>query len=194
MARRSDHDVESQLGDRLRAFRRARGLTLAALATKTGLSKGFLSQLERGAKIPSISSLLKVAASLSINVGALFDTPTAVAPPYSLVRRGERQPFTQAGSRYGYNDESIAFRKHAKRMEPFIMAPPRRLGRKMLDHDGEEMMFVLSGRAELTLGRELIVLEPGDCVYFDASTPHRTRSLGKGATRLLVVVSSLGGA
>jgi mannose-6-phosphate isomerase-like protein (cupin superfamily) len=51
------------------------------------------------------------------------------------------------------------------------------------------MVLVLTGRVEIELGDELIVLKPGDCIYFDASTSHRSRCLGKTMSRALVVVS-----
>ncbi|MBI4241476.1 MAG: helix-turn-helix transcriptional regulator [Candidatus Rokubacteria bacterium] len=183
---------EQQLSDRLRALRLERQLSLAALASKTGLTKGFLSQIERGAKIPSISTLLKVAQALGVAVGTLFEGSARIDVPYSLVRRRERKRFAREGSLHGYNYESIAFRKKTKKMEPFVMVPPRSAPRTLFDHDGDEMIYVLSGRLELRLGNETIVLRPGDCIYFDASIGHHSRSMGRRAAQALVVVSSLG--
>ena len=111
---------------------------------------------------------------------------------YSIVRVHERQRYAREGSLYGYHYEAIAFRKTQKRMEPFIVLPPLRTPHKFFQHDGDEMMLVLSGRIQVDLTGELIVLRPGDCIYFDAATPHRSRSLGKRLSRALVVVSALG--
>jgi uncharacterized cupin superfamily protein len=78
-------------------------------------------------------------------------------------------------------------------MEPFIAAPPLRRPRKFFHHDGDEMILVLSGRVEVNLDGEMILLRRGDCLYFDASTAHHSRSVGTRPARALVVVSALGG-
>ena len=183
----------NELAAHLRGLRQEKGLTLAALAEKTGVTKGFLSQVERGMKAPSISTLMRMAQTLDVTVGELFEGRGQPDPVYSLVRVHERQRYAREGSLYGYHYEAIAYRKAVKRMEPFIVLPPLRAPQKFFEHEGDEMMLALSGRIQVDLAGELIVLRPGDCIYFDASTPHRSRSLGKQLSRALVVVSALSG-
>jgi transcriptional regulator with XRE-family HTH domain len=173
--------------------RQQRGVTLEALAAKAGITKGFLSQIERGMKAPSISTLMRIAQVLGVGVGELFEDPRKQALPYSLVRHNERQRYAKEGSLYGYQYEAVAFRKAAKKMEPFIVFPPLRMPHKFFRHRGDEMVLVLSGRIQVDIDGELLDLRPGDCVYFDGSTPHRSRSVGKRMARALVVVSALGG-
>lgn len=182
-----------ELAARLRMLRLERGFTLAAMAMKTGTTKGFLSQVERGIKAPSIATLLRIAQVLEVSVAALFQSGAKPDPVYSLVRAHERKKYAREGSLYGYHYEAIAFRKAIKKMEPFIVSPPFRAPRKLFNHDGDEMILVLSGRIQVNLADEVIVLKPGDCLYFDASTPHCSRSLGKKLSHALVVVSALGG-
>jgi transcriptional regulator with XRE-family HTH domain len=182
----------SALAARLRALRVERAITLPAVAAKTGLSKGFLSQIERGMKAPSISSLLRISQVLGVTVGALFEPAAKPEPGYSLVRRHQRQRYAREGSLYGYHYEAVAFRKAIKKMEPFIVSPPLLTPRKFFTHEGDELLFVLSGRIQVSLAGEHIMLNPGDCLYFDASIPHRSRSLGKKLSRAIVVVSALG--
>ena len=189
---RNIREKRSALAARVRALRQERGVTLAALAADTGVTKGFLSQVERGIKAPSISTLMRIAQMLGVTVGELFDGEGKPDPAYSLVRAGERQRYAREGSLYGYHYEAIAYRKAVKKMEPFIVLPPLRTPHKFFEHEGDEMMLVLSGRIQLDLAGTLIELRPGDCIYFDASTPHRSRSLGKRLSRALVVVSALG--
>lgn len=172
-------------------LRQERRITLAALAAKTGLSKGFLSQVERGMKAPSISSLLRISQVLGVTVGALFEPAAGPEPRYSLVRRHERQRYAREGSLYGYHYEALAFRKAIKRMEPFVVSPPLLTPRKSFTHEGDELLFVLSGRMQVSLDGQLIELRPGDCLYFDGSLPHWSRSLGK-KSRAIVVVSAPG--
>jgi transcriptional regulator with XRE-family HTH domain len=182
----------TMLAARLRLLRQEKKFTLATLAAKAGVTKGFLSQVEHGTKAPSISTLMRVAQTLDVTVGALFEGEVKPDPIYSLVRAHERQRYAREGSLYGYHYEAIAFRKAVKKMEPFIVFPPLRMPHKFFHHEGDEMVLVLSGRIQVDLDGELIVLNPGDCIYFDASTPHRSRSLGKRLSRAVVVVSALG--
>jgi transcriptional regulator with XRE-family HTH domain len=181
-----------ELSARLRSVRQHRGVTLEALAAKTGTTKGFLSQIERGMKAPSISTLMRIAQALGVAVGDLFEDSRTKALPYSLVRMNERQRYAREGSLYGYQYEAVAFRKSKKKMEPFVVFPPLRMPHKFFRHEGDEMMLVLSGRIQVDLDGELLDLWPGDCLYFDAATAHRSRSVGKRMARAVVVVSALG--
>jgi len=178
-----------KLSDRLRGLRTGRGLSLDVLAQRTGLTKGFLSLIERGLKAPSISTLLRLSETYQLPLGALLDEPRPTEPKYSLVRRDARKKYAREGSLYGYRYEAIAYAKKLKRMEPFIVSPPLRVPRKFFQHDGDEMVYVLEGQVEIHLGKEKIRLTPGDCLYFDASTPHRSHSVGRERAATLVVVS-----
>ena len=180
----------SELAERVKLLRQKKGLTLAALAEKTGTTKGFLSQVEAGAKAPSISTLMRIAQVFGVAVAELFARSDRREPAYSLVRAHERQRYAREGTLYGYHYEAIAFRKARKKMEPFIVLPPLRMPQKFFRHSGDEMVLVLSGRVQIDLAGELIVLKPGDCIYFDAATPHRSRSLGRTLSRTLVVASA----
>src|SRR3954454_13180506 len=87
------HDPADALVDpRLRAARQAAGLTLAAVAEQAGLTKGFLSRLERDEVSPSVASLVTVCGVLGMSVGSLFE-----APETSLVRSGEAPPINFGG-------------------------------------------------------------------------------------------------
>ncbi len=63
------------IGDRLRAARRAQGMTLADLAAATGLNKGFLSKVERDETSPSVTTLVAICEVLSLSIGSLFEGP-----------------------------------------------------------------------------------------------------------------------
>src|SRR4051794_32037269 len=87
------HDPpHAPIGARLRTARQAAGLTLAAVAEQAGLTKGFLSRLERDEVSPSVASLVTVCGILGIGVGSLFE-----APQTSLVRAGEAPPINFGG-------------------------------------------------------------------------------------------------
>src|SRR3954471_6006403 len=140
------------LNERLKLLRRQHEMSLETLAGKTGLTKGFLSLVERGLKAPSISTIMSLSEAFAVPVGRLFDERRPDDQAYSLVRRKDRKKYAREGSLFGYKYEALAFRKDRKLMEPFVVVPPRRTPRKFFQHPGDEMVFVLSGIVETHLG------------------------------------------
>lgn len=175
------------LGLRLRNLRRQKNLSLDVLAAKTGLTKSYLSKVERGAKTPSLASILKITKAFGIQVGHLFGEITD-DDAFCVVRKEERKPIARQGTEKGYKYEAIAHQRRSKCMEAFIMHPPRKFEDKTLfEHEGEELIFVLKGRVEVVFADRRVVLGPGDSIYFDGCQLHRSRSLTASAETLVVV-------
>ncbi len=111
-----------------------------------------------------------------------------------MVRKGERRVvsrvISKAGTGHGYTYEALSFRKRNKKMEPFLLTVTERAKEEELyNHDGEEFLLILQGRAEVLLEEERIVLEEGDAVYFDASLKHRLLACEGTAVQVLAVVT-----
>jgi transcriptional regulator with XRE-family HTH domain len=177
------------LAGRIAFLRKQRALTLNDLASVSGLTKSYLSKVERGLSVPSISTAMKLAASFDLSVGQLLGEDQ-YDDAISVVRRNGRPSFMRAGSVSGYDYEMLAAGKRFKSMEPFVMRPPLRFqDERRFEHAGQEMMFVLVGKIELEFGGQKYLLNTGDCVYFDAHVPHRSRSLDNKIAQALVVVT-----
>lgn len=147
---------------RLRQMRRQRRLSLGALEAKSGLTKSYLSKVERGLTVPSIASVLKLARAFGVPVGQLFGEATD-EQSVCVVRRGERRRIVRPGTAKGYRYEAIAYKRWRKCMEAFIMHPPRQFdGDKLFEHEGEELIFVLKGRVEVVFTDRKVVLGLGD--------------------------------
>ncbi|MGH7072008.1 MAG: helix-turn-helix domain-containing protein [Acetobacteraceae bacterium] len=188
-AARSTGD-SGDIGTRIRFIRRQRRMTLDQLAGATGLTKSYLSKVERGLSVPSISTALKVAASFRLTVGHLAGeepSPGSIC----VTRERDRKSFMHGGGHAGYDYQAIAAAKASKSMEPFIMRPPLTFqDNRRFQHGGEEFIFVLSGAIEIQFPKRKIALGAGDAIYFDAHIPHRSRSLGGQPAEALVVVKS----
>jgi mannose-6-phosphate isomerase-like protein (cupin superfamily) len=75
-------------------------------------------------------------------------------------------------------------------MEPFLVTVSERAGEETLyNHEGEEFLLILSGRAEVILEEERFILEEGDAVYFDSALKHRLLSLDGNEVQVLAVVT-----
>ncbi|MBO0735286.1 MAG: helix-turn-helix transcriptional regulator [Alphaproteobacteria bacterium] len=179
------------IGPRIRFMRQQRNMTLEQLSAASGLTKSFISKVERGTSVPSISTAMKLAESFGLTVSQLLGQDQ-YAGAACVVRKNERRAFMRPGSSSGYNYEMLASSKQFKGMEPYIMRPPLNFqDKRVFEHVGEEFMFVLSGSVEVELSGELIQLNAGDALYFDSHFPHRSRSLGGKYAELLVVVTRM---
>jgi len=172
-------------------MRRQRKLSLDVLAGKAGLTKSYLSKLEREINVPSIASTLKIAKAFGVQVGQLFGETTD-QNGVCVVRKDERKPVTRPGTKNGYYYESIVYKRHSKCMEAFIVRSPRNFKDNIFyEHAGEEMIFVLKGKVEVMVADKCMVLGPGDSIYFDAHLLHRSRSIGPVQAETLVVVGGV---
>lgn len=167
---------------RLRAVRRQRGLTLEALAGQTGLTKSYLSKIERRQSTPSIAVALRVAKALDCDVGRLF-SDEAAEEKIAV----DRASGADAGERY----QALAAPLLGKAMSPFVIRPtadpaddPRP------EHAGQEFLFVHAGTVELDYGDRTITLGIGDSAYFDASVSHKIRAVGAGRAEVVVVAQT----
>ncbi|ATQ32045.1 DNA-binding protein [Rhodococcus ruber Chol-4] len=169
----------------LRSHRRRAGLTLEALAEGTGLTKSYLSKVERGISTPSIAVALKIARALDADVSQLFSD----SPDNSMMtveRRGERAQVDERDGSAVY--DAVATRMIGKSMQPFIVHPTTQPGSDYMEHPGEEFILVKEGTVEVSIPDQVITLDEGDSLYFDANTPHRVRSVSPSRAVLIVVV------
>lgn len=177
---------------RLRALRRQRGLSLEQLAQQTGLTKSYLSKLERGVSEPSISTVLRLSEAYETSVAQLIGTgQDGLDESISVVRADEREPLVRTGVEFGYRYQAMAGKRKVKSMEPFIVHPPRELPveQTVFPHAGEEFMLVLKGAVEVVVGEKQFTLKTGDSLYFDAELPHSMRTVGRINAEVLVVAS-----
>jgi transcriptional regulator with XRE-family HTH domain len=179
------------IAERLAELRKLNGLTLEELAQRASLTKSYLSKLERGLSSPTLGTVLKLADALDVTVDQLIAKQSR-ANEILHIKAADRIPFSPSAERQGYTYEAIATARADKAMQPFIMLPPFTLAedQPMASHAGEELIFVISGEMEVLFDDRTVPMRAGDSLYFNASIPHRSRSLGKTQAQALVVVSA----
>ncbi|MDB2673694.1 cupin domain-containing protein, partial [Akkermansiaceae bacterium] len=103
-------------------------------------------------------------------------------------RKDERVAVDRDRELSNINYLSLAHHRPNRRMDPFELIVPGGGGReKALPHQGEEFLTVLAGKVSLEIGEDMIALEAGDSVYFNAEIPHRLQNNHKKAARVLCV-------
>ncbi|WP_022850082.1 helix-turn-helix domain-containing protein [Limisalsivibrio acetivorans] len=175
-----------KFGKMIRELRQERNLTLRALAELSGCSTSFLSQVERDLISPTVASLKKLADALGVTMTSFFEQDNSTKSSV-VVRRGERVRFASKGSRVIY--ESLKPLEANSVLEPLyqILESGAYSGDDYNIHVGEEFVIVLSGRLEITLDDESIVLSEGDSAIYNSNVPHRWRNINDGQTELLWV-------
>jgi transcriptional regulator with XRE-family HTH domain len=170
------------LGERLRALRAAKGWTLDELAERSGLSKPFLSRLESGSRQPSIAAVLTLARAYGVPMGSLFDSHQedesclVIHAGSTTLRRGNGIEYLPLSGASRFNLQPMR-----------AMISPLRPGAERYQHEGEEWLYVISGRLKLQVGEKEYELQIGDAAHFDSRQPHRLDALdGKAAEVILV--------
>ena len=166
-------------GVRFRRLRQRRGLSLAQVAKSTGVSVGFLSALERGQMSASIATLRRIARYYRTNILSFFEP----AKENSRVVKPDERKILETTK--GVRMELLAWGNTVMEPHLFRVKPGSNSG-EPYTHEGEEFLHVLRGQFEIWLGQEEHhLLEPGDSLYFQSSTPHRWKNPGKTESWLL---------
>ena len=185
------NEIISQISVRLKRFRIERQLSLAELASATGFTKSYLSKIENATKVPPIGTLARISAALDVQLSEFFpeseNDGDSDQAKIVVVLATERPSIIRGGTTFGYDYESLGGGFPSRWMNPFVFTFPEIIGEDVyFEHEGQEFIFVLSGRVNFKVGDQEWVLEPGDSIYFDASLRHRGHALGKEAKALVV--------
>lgn len=174
---RNQADVgELNIGAKIRTLRKEARLTLQDLSELSGLSKPLLSQIENSQIIPPIATLLKIAKGLKVGIHVFFeekeDRRKFVLQRRNSVQPSRRRAGNDAPQAYLYHSLALGMRK--KSMEPFLVEfePGTWEDSLYYSHDGEEFIYLLEGELEFHYGQEVMVLQPGDSIYYDSSEAH----------------------
>ena len=173
------------VGQRLRAARDHRGLTLAQLATLTGLTKAHLSRLESGERQASIGALVGLSSALGTKVSALLGEDVDASPLTTFTPDipKHRVNGLEIASCSGFHDSHILEAMRVTiRADRTPSAPVR--------HIGEEWLYVQRGSIDLEYDGTVYELAKDDAVHFDANRPHRLMTRDVSAELLLVSAKS----
>ena len=172
-----------QIGTRLRAMRRALGITLDQLASDSGLSAGYLSQIENGAAIPLLTVLQVIAAELGVEVSAFF--PDDRRRGTRLVRASERDEFrVDLGS--GKDYAVLAGQVHERTFSALFARHKRQIANESaFRHLGEEFALILSGQLRITIDGEVHELGPGDWIHYSSHPSHSAEVISEEPAEVL---------
>jgi transcriptional regulator with XRE-family HTH domain len=176
---------EFNIGRRLRELRIEKGISIRALAERSGLNVNTLSFIENGKTSPSVSTLQQVATALDLPMTAFFEVKSN---PQVIVyqQTGDRQPV--AFTHGTLADLGVGFSRSG--LEAFIVTlePHASSGAAPIVHTGLEFVFCLEGRVGYQVDGQAFTLDPGDSLIFEAHLPHQWRNAGEVPSRSLLVL------
>jgi len=175
------------VGERLRAIRRLRRITLRTVADRAGLSESFLSQVERGRANASVGSLKRIAAALGVNVADLFEPNGSPSRPRVLQREGRPAlTFGTLGRKFMLTPRPL---EHLQVIVGEFEAGGSTGDEPYTHGDSEELLVVLQGIVHLQLGTEVFELRVGDSIDYRSSTPHRLTNPGEIPAEVMWIIS-----
>lgn len=179
----------------LRDLRKARGLTLIDLSERSGLAASTLSKIENGQMSPTYDTILSLAEGLKVDISELVtgDRGHSVNGRRTVTRKGEG--IVHATEQYDYEMlcTDIANREFTPLLAN-IKAHSMRSFDGLLNHHGEEFIYVLNGSIQLhTEFYAPTMLESGDCCYFDSTMGHALINAGDEDAKVLWICSRVVG-
>ena len=183
---------EIKIGERIRALRRAKKLSIADVAEQSGIAESTIASIESHLISPPLGYLVSLAKVFEISVGDFFGE--SGDSPYCIVRSDSRKPVSRFnstdGKSGGYSYESLGQKKKNRHMEPFLvtLTPAESLPVEPNQHIGEEIIFVLEGKVEVSLLDKTEILNPGDSIYYDSTMPHVISCHGEESATILAVI------
>jgi transcriptional regulator with XRE-family HTH domain/quercetin dioxygenase-like cupin family protein len=183
-------------GERIVELCKTYSVSRETLAERSGISAELIRRIEEEGHIPDLAPLVKIARALGVRLGTLLDDHGELGPV--ITRSGQAGnaarfitglPEGSAGSDHrGLSFKALAADKNSRHMEPFIVDIESDAAQEKSTHEGEELIYVLSGNLTLEYGNQNSTLSEGDSVYYDSIVPHRVVSADGKPVRIIAVI------
>jgi len=170
----------------IRELRKRRKITLAQMATRTGVTKGCLSQIENQRALPSVPLLYRLAEGLGISPSELLQCK-APDPAYVFTPAGQGKPQAHAHANPAGMWLELARDKRLKLMNPLMLEIP---AQTVLKHEVSRMdqfIYGIEGQVHVTLNHDEFMLAPGDSIYFNGHASHGVANRADTMAKVLVI-------
>jgi len=186
----ASRDINQRIAARVRDLRGASGLSLEALAERSGVSRSMISLIERGESSATAVVLEKLAASLGVALAALFEDTQAPASP--LAKRNAQPEWRDPASGYLRRNLSPAGFAAPLQLVEVVFPPGARVAYEsgVREVPMHQQVWVLEGSIELSVGDERFRLDAGDCLALQLDRPTAYRNPGRRPARYLVAIAN----
>jgi acetyl-CoA synthetase len=173
-------DKLQELATRIRELREVTGLSVEEMAQRTGLTVDEYIACESGTRNLSVAFLYRCTLSFGVDMGDLLEGRSPKLRSYDLTRKGEGQRIDAGHGMIGYN---LAADFRNRIALPLYMELKYHAGAEnevieLTSHVGQECDVVIRGQMKIRIGQHTEILNPGDTIYYDSSTPHGMIAVG----------------
>jgi quercetin dioxygenase-like cupin family protein len=169
------------IGKKIKKARTSKKFSLDHVANETGFSIEYLKNIEAGKAIPPVGALLQIGRALEIDSGALLKEDESKL-------QSRIKAHTKRTDNYAYTTLTPgAENKHLKAFQVVIEAQQDHKGVDY-HHEGEEFVYVLSGKIEVVVGEHINTLQQGESLHFNSGIRHKLRSISDETAELVVVI------
>jgi len=169
------------IGKKIKKARTLKKVSFDRLANETGFTVEYLKNIETGKEIPPVGALLQISRALELDSGYLLREQET-----NLKKRVKA--YTKRTENYAYTTLTPgAENKHLKAFKVTVDALKDHKG-VGYQHEGEEFVYVLSGKMEISVGEHVNKLKSGDSLHFNSGIRHMMKNIGKENAELLVVI------
>jgi transcriptional regulator with XRE-family HTH domain len=182
--------AEQVIAQRIRELRQRHRLTLQQVSEKAGLSKSFLSKVERCNVSISVAALSRLATGFGVSLGEFFDTEEPDSDVIYVPSGGGRS-IGGTKPKLPYEYEVLVPRRGVRQMQPVMISVNGRTTKfELREHPGEQFIFMLEGEINYVCGNREFTLRVGDCLYFNARMSHGPKPKRNQKARYLAVFTS----
>lgn len=176
-----DENRTFSIGNKIQEARTSKDMTLDFVANETGLSTQYLSKVEEGAVMPSVGTILQISRALDID-----SSPFLKGQETDLTNRISAT--TKRTENYAYKTlTSGTETKHLKAFQVTI-DPLKEHSGVGYQHEGEEFVYVLSGKVEVLVGENKNILPKGSSLHFNSGIRHKMTNLSDEPALMIVVL------
>jgi transcriptional regulator with XRE-family HTH domain len=173
---------DKPMGKRLKEIRTEKGVSLDHIANETGFSVEYISEVEEGKVRPPVATILRLSRALEIDSGVLLKKDEDEA------NKKRAKDFKERTEAYSYQVLTPeAAHKHLKAFKVFV-DPVSDHKSVSYQHEGEEFIYVIEGKVEVTVGENKTVLGPSDSLHFNSSIVHKLKNLSSERAETIVVL------
>ncbi len=187
-------DLNQRIAERARELRAVHGLSLDALAGRSGVSRSMISLIERGESSPTAVVLEKLAVGLGVTLASLFDAPAAgpQAPSGPVARRADQPEWQDPASGYVRRNVSPPGVPQPMQIVEVHFPPGGRVAfdTGVRDRRVHQQVWVLDGAIDITVGAERHRLGQGDCLAMQLDRPTMFHNRTRKPARYAVVIAS----
>jgi transcriptional regulator with XRE-family HTH domain len=187
--------LDVRIATRVRELRAGAGLSLEALARRSGVSRSMISLIERGESSATAVVLEKLSVALGVTLASLFELPQPQgAAPRAVARAAEQPPWRDPGSGYVRRNVSPTGWPSPIQIVDIDFPPGARVAYETAARTPpvQQQVWVLAGRIEVTAGDERHLLHEGDCLALQLDRPVAFRNPARKPARYAVVLCAPG--